>query len=240
MAGLEVDQMTDALSRAKPAVARAAILKRMGELYRASLYKTAKHLCGYADVNVLTHGQMIAALEAPTKRKLIVMPRGTFKSSVGVVAYAVWLIINNPNIRILIDSEKYENSKNFIREIKGKLTEKRASDIFGSFQSKSGWNEGEITVAQRTRNLKEATVTASGIGAGKTGQHYDVILWDDLNTEENSQSAEMRQKIIRHYRMNISILEPDGIMSGTATRYAVDDVVGHILDNEVNVKGLLV
>lgn len=176
---------------------------------------------------------MVRALEAPTKRKLIVMPRGTFKSSVGVVGYSIWLLINNPNLRILIDSEKYENSKNFIREIKGKLEDKLVTDVFGQFRGKN-WNEGEITIAHRTANLKEASITASGVGAGKTGQHYDVIIHDDLNTEENSQNPEQRKKILRHYQMNTSILEPDGTLVVIGTRYAIDDVIGVILENEVN------
>lgn len=201
--------------------------------YRNSLYKTAKHLCGYSDMTQHTHGQMCEVLQEGTKRKLIVMPRGTFKSSVGVVAYCVWLLIRNFDIRILIDSEKYENSKNFIGEIKGKLEDDKIVHLFGQFKSSTKWAEGAFTINQRRRLLKEASVTASGIGAGKTGQHYDVIIHDDLNTEENSDNSDQRKKILRHYKMNTSILEPDGILVVIGTRYATDDVIGHILENEI-------
>lgn len=207
--------------------------------FKRSLYKTAKDLCGYSDMTEHTHGEMCRVLEAPTKRKLIVMPRGTFKSSIAVVAYSIWLLINNPNLRILIDSEKYENSKNFIGEIKGKLVGSRSVSIFGCFESDSKWAEGAFTIKQRTKLLKEATITASGMGAGKTGQHYDVIICDDLNTEENSESQDQRKKILRHYRMNTSILEPDGIMVVVGTRYATDDVIGHIIENEIEEKNEL-
>ncbi len=74
------------------------------------------------------------------------------------------------------------------------------------------------------------------MGAGKTGQHYDVIIHDDLNTEENSDNPDQRKKILRHYKMNTSILEPDGILVVIGTRYATDDVIGHILDNEIGDK----
>lgn len=201
--------------------------------FRASLFKTAKYLLGYSDITERTHGDMIRALEAPTKRKCLVMPRGTFKSSVGSVAYPIWLMLSNPNIRIMIDGEKYENSKNFIREIKGKLEDPELVELFGTFKSSANWAEGSITIAHRTEVYKEATVTASGIGAGKTGQHYDVIIGDDYNSPQNSENPEQRKKIIDHYRMATAILEPEGIIVVIGTRYAVDDVIGSILTNEV-------
>ncbi len=211
----------------------AAVTRVLQELFRGSVYKTARLLCGYTDMTEFTHGPMCEKLQSKKKRKLIVMPRGTFKSSVGVVGYIVWLLIVNPDIRIMIDSEKYQNSKNFIREIKGKLEQKMMADLFGEFKSEHKWAEGEFTIKQRTKLLKESSVTASGIGAGKTGQHYDVIICDDLNTEENSDNSDQRKKILRHYKMNTSILEPDGILVVIGTRYATDDVIGYILDNEV-------
>lgn len=216
-----------------PEVAQAALYRAIGDAYRASLYKTAKDLCGYEHMTWLTHGPLCQALESETKRKLLVVPRGCFKSSIGVVAYSIWLLLRDPNIRILIDSEKYENSKNFIREIKGKLSDPRLSRIFGDFRGPQ-WGEGEVTIAQRTRVLKEASITASGVEAGKTGQHYDVIIHDDLNSMENSQTSEGRAKILSHYRMNTSILEPGGIMVIIGTRYAADDVIGVVLDTEVD------
>jgi intein/homing endonuclease len=153
-------------------------------------------------------------------------------SSVGVVAYSVWALINNPNARILIDSEKYANSKNFIREIKAKLESQIVSDLFGPAAG-TPWGEGEIVVAWRTTQFKEASVTASGVEAGKTGQHYDCILHDDLNTGENSNTPEACEKVLDHYRLNTSILEPDGTMVVIGTRYSANDVIGHILENEI-------
>ena len=87
--------------------------------YRSDLLSFSQMICGYSQVNWPTHGNIIELLENPHKRKLIVTPRGSFKSSLCVVSYALWLLINNPNLRILITSEVYTNSKNFIREIKG-------------------------------------------------------------------------------------------------------------------------
>lgn len=211
----------------------------VAEQFKSSLYKTCRVLLGMQDVNHETHDDMIAALEAPTPRKLIVMPRGTLKSSIGVVGYTIQWLIKNPNIRILIDSEVYTNSKNFLREIKAHLESKRLVDIFGEFKSDNNWSEGELTIKQRTKPLKEASVTCGGIGTVKVGQHYDIIIADDLNSKNNSDTTEGCARVLDHYKMNISLLEPDGIYAVIGTRYSQADVIQYIIDNEIEYAGLL-
>jgi hypothetical protein len=203
------------------------------EVYKNSLAATAKHLLGFHDVNNRTHGEVIDSLESDTTRKLIVMPRGTFKSSICSVAYPIWLLLRNPNLRIMLDGEVYTNSKNFLREIKLLLGKDRVVELFGGFETRKCWTEGEIIIQQRTKIVKEASITASGIGAEKTGQHYDVIIMDDLNSPSNSQTKEGIEKVIQHYRYNTSILEPNGTMIIVGTRYNAQDVIGFALKNEI-------
>ncbi len=208
------------------------------DLYRESLYLTAKDLLGYSDISRATHKPIVDVLEDPTKRKLIVVPRGCFKSSLGVISYSICRLIRNPNERILIDSEVYTNSKNFMREIKAHLESPRFVELFGDWRS-NNWSEGELTIKPRTKPYKEASITCSGIGAVKVGQHYSTIIMDDMNSDNNSQTVEGRQKVINHYRMNTAILEPDGVMVVIGTRYATDDLIGYILDKEIAGKGML-
>lgn len=214
------------------------ILHAKKAMFKKSLFLTARHLLGYKDINPRTHKDVIEMLESPIRRKLIVMPRGTFKSSICTVAYPVWTLLNQPNSRILIDSELYSNSKNFLREIRLHLEGPRVISVFGESRSDT-WNEGEVTVSWRNKVLKEASLTASGIGAEKTGQHYDVIIMDDMNSPNNSQSKEGREKVIDHFRYAQSILEPDGILLVVATRYSEDDIPGFILNNLINREGLM-
>lgn len=217
----------------KPELIAEAGKEILRETYKDSLYRTAYDLLEYKDLTATTHLPIVHCLEAESKRKVICVPRGTFKSSIGVVAFPIWLLLRDPNLRILIDSEKYENSKNFIREIKGKLEMPNVTALFGDFKSDSNWAEGSLTIKQRTKVLKESSITASGVAANKTSQHYDVIIHDDMNSDKNSDSIEARQKVIDHYRLNTSILEPNGTMAIIGTRYAADDLIGWILENEV-------
>ena len=203
-------------------------------LYKSSLYNTAKYLCNFKDVTRRTHGEMITTLEGSTKRRLICVPRGCLKSSLGCVAYPIWRLINNPNLRILIDSEVYTNSANFLREIKAIFKSEEFVSTFGGDPQGEIWKEGEIALKGRTVVKKEANITCSGVGAIKVGQHYDEIVGDDYNSNKNSLTPEGKKKIIDHFKLNMSILENDGIYNIIGTRYATDDIIGHIIASELS------
>lgn len=219
------------LAISEPQLVSQALAQVMAERYRKSLYLTAKLLLGFKDVNHETHGEIIEILESVGKRKLVCVPRGCLKSSLACIAYPIWLLLGNPNLRILIDSELYTNSKNFIREIKSHLSSRKLIQLFGEFRSEP-WNEGEITILQRTKSAPQASITAGGVETQKTGQHFDVIIADDLNSTSNTNSSDNAQKVIDHYRYNISILDPRGTYVVIGTRYAANDVIGHILSTE--------
>ena len=201
------------------------------EAFRQSLYYTAKYLCGYSEINERTHGDCIRTLESSSPRKLIVMPRGTFKTSLAIVAYAIWRMIRDPNERILIESELWSLAKNSLKEIKEHIKSDRFQGVF------PGWtlsqdNQTEMTISARMKILKEPTMTSSGMGAGKTGSHFSVILLDDLNSPQNSHRPELASQVIDHYRYYTSILEPGGTIVVVGTRYSEMDLIGFILKNE--------
>lgn len=203
--------------------------------YRRSLYLTSRGLLGFKDVNKETHGGIIKSLEGDTPRKLICVPRGCLKSSLACVAYPIWLLLRNPNLRILIDSELYTNSCTFLRQIKLNLESRSLETIFGRFKTRV-WNESEIIISQRNERLKEASITVGGIGTTKVGQHYDIIIGDDYNSPKNSNTPENAAKVVDHYKYNLSILEPTGEYVIIGTRYSESDLIGHILQNELGIQ----
>lgn len=209
-------------------------LKALRQTYKESLYATSTTLLGFDDITWPTHGTMIEALEADTQRKLICVPRGTYKTSICSIAYPIWSLINNPNLRIMLDSEVYTNCKNYLREIRTHLQSERFIKVFGDWTT-DVWNESQIIVKPRTKVLKDASILCAGIGTTKVGVHVDMIIGDDYNSTANSQTIEQRKKVIDHYRMNQSILEPDGIYAIIGTRYADDDLIGWIIRNEIGV-----
>jgi hypothetical protein len=206
-------------------------------LFLSDFFLFAKHALGYKDLEWAVHGECIQALESDAKKKLVVLPRGSFKSSLGSVAYPMWKLERDPNATILLDSEIYSNSKNFLREIKGHYASSKFIKIFGN-RIGPKWDEGEIIIEPRTKNRKEASITVGGIETTKVGQHYDVIIGDDYNSAQNSDTPEKCQKVIDHFKYNLNILNPGGEYLLIGTRYAELDVIGFLLSNVLEEKYL--
>ena len=205
-----------------------AAIGLLRKLFISNFYLFSKFFLFYKDITKDTHEQFIKVFESKATRKIVVMPRGTFKSTLGSVSYPIWRLLRDPNLTILLDSEIYTNSKNFIREIKGNLDSERMRAFFGD-QVGSKWDESEIIVKPRTANRKEASITAGGLGTTKVGQHYDLIIADDYNSPQNSETPEKCKKVIDHVRYNLNILNPGGEYLFIGTRYAERDVIGFLL-----------
>lgn len=220
-----------------PGIKREAYLEAIRGIYRRSLFVTAQDLLGFEDITTFTHGPIIRALEGPQPRKIICVPRGTFKSSITSIAYPIWLLINNPNLRIMIDSELYTNSTLYLREIKNRMLSEKFVTVFGDWRT-TIWNESEILIKPRTKNVKEPSIMVAAIGTTKVGVHVDTIIADDYNSPNNSSTPEQRKKVIDHYKYNQSILEPDGTYVVVGTRYAEEDMIGWLLKNELGLKTL--
>jgi len=230
------------LTKQPPHIIKAALK----QVYTQSLYATAKHLCGFKDMTAQTHEPIVSVLEGPCKRKMICVPRGTFKSSIGAIAYPIWLLMRDPNLRILIDSELYGNSVTYLNAIKNLVMLPEFIDLFSNWmpspdqQKKLGysWNDSEITIGKRNKVLKEPSISCGGIGTTKVGQHYDVIIGDDYNSPANTSTLDQRKKVIDHYQYNQSILETDGIYAIIGTRYHEEDIIGWVIKNQLGFKSL--
>src|SRR3990167_10503107 len=96
-------------------------------------YFFCKKVLGYNRVQPEPHKELTEFLVNSQKRtSLILMPRGSFKSTYVTQGYVLWKIINNPNIRILISSETQRNAIRFVDEIKTQLeTNPRLRGLYG-------------------------------------------------------------------------------------------------------------
>lgn len=186
-------------------------------------------------VSELVHGRFLRLVKSPKRRKLGLMPRGSYKTTIGTVANSVSDIINNGNIRILIDSEVLDNSIKFVDGIKKRMRSERFRRLYGDLISdKYRETAKEFTVKTRTDStLREATITATGIGTVNVGMHYDKIIIDDPHSEKNVGTKEQIDKVIAHYRLLLSLLEPGGELVIWGTRWDFKDLYDFLLEEEI-------
>lgn len=197
----------------------------------------SKKILGYTAVEKSVHGKLCKIVQDITHlEKLLLLPRGTFKTSLVTISRTIQLLINNPNLRICIDSETYENSKKYLKEIREQFEFNRELRLlYGNFVAKRGWLDESITVAKRTEIHKEPSVDIMSVDTVKVGMHYDYIFCDDLHSDKNTGTSEQIQKVIDHYKLLLSILEPGGGQIIIGTHWHFRDLYQYIIDREEKV-----
>lgn len=195
-------------------------------------YYFSKRILGY-DFEPQPHKELCGLMQdEKILYKLIFGPRGCYKTSVISQAYAVWRIIKDPNIRILLDSVSLSNSKDNVVVIENHLRyNKRLIELYGNhYASKQIWNTDEFVSALRTnKKQKDPTVRAAGIDKVQIGTHYDLIIADDLHDKDNCKTAEQVDKVKHHIKLLFGLLDPDREMVIAGTRWSYTDAFSMLL-----------
>lgn len=244
-------------------------IQKIAQRARYDLFFLAKEVLGYELMEEEVHGDLCRMVEAflpshppeyrypeikegkgmedqfnpKNKNALILMPRGTFKSSVVTIGFTLQILLNEPDVRVLIDSETYAKGKAFLMEIKGHLEKnefyrKIFHSIHGVYPDGVStkrnkdllWTNNEIVLASRKRPLKEPSVMVSGIDKSINGLHYDYIICDDLHSEKNVTNKEQIDQVIQHWKLCYSLLDPGKYMLVIGTRWDYNDLYQEILD----------
>jgi hypothetical protein len=130
-------------------------------------------------------------------KKLLMLPRGTFKSTIASNAFPIWLLWHNPDLRIMIDSETLGNAKMYLAGIRDMIENNEmlrmiCVDADGNYLLEpnkaiaGGFTEEQVILKSRKKlGLKEPSLFCSGVDNARTGMHPDVIIMDDLVSERN-------------------------------------------------------
>lgn len=157
------------------------------------------HILGYRDTGEFHVKQMedIASVKSVggdfSSRRLWLWARSHFKTSLITEAHSAWLIVNNPNIRILITSYTISIAEKIMANIKGHFTKNDEFRYFYKEFCPETNSVGKIefgtteyfTTPARFRMYKEPTVMVAGVGTNLTGLHYDYMKCDDLVTDKS-------------------------------------------------------
>jgi phage terminase large subunit-like protein len=195
---------------------------------------------------------------ADLKERLLLVPRGGFKSSMNMADTVQWIICF-PEVTILVLTGVLDLAKDFVGEIKGhfELEENPAqSDIFGKkslrprtmqdgspswFQilfpehciEKDDGKAAEFQTPACAIPDKECTVFASSIEQNLVGWHVGIMKLDDVVTNENSQTADRIKNINKQVSINQAMLNPGGFYDKIGTWYDGSDTYGEDIKNKM-------
>lgn len=209
---------------------------RLQEYFKTNLRGLCFHGLGMKKWDNNLHGWVQNALESPGKEKLFLLPRGHLKTSIITVGWSIQQVLRDPNKRILINNAVWDNARSILSQISGYLTDRSAlPDVFGPFKnSRVRWTRDEIEVAQKTKGTtKEATFETAGVESAKTGNHYDIIINDDIVVRENVTTGDQIEKVKNFHRDCYALLDPGGMMVNVGTRWAMGDLYGSIINGNM-------
>lgn len=172
------------------------------------------------------------------KRRVVLMPRGHLKSTIGCVGYALWRIFRNPNIRIIVGTNVLALVHSFIRELrqwfedpelqqrvwnntasyvhaplipgmdKGRRSRGNHEDNYTEAEDKKVIWNNTAIQVLRQGKFKEPTVYALSVGSKVTGQHYDLAILDDIVDFDNTATVAKMDKTYEWAQDLESVLDP--------------------------------
>jgi len=125
-------------------------------------------------------------------KKLVLWPRGSFKSQVLTIGYVAYRIAANPNIRAFVASETSRQARKFGKAIMRIVSSPKFIELFGDHRGPH-WSEagGTFTSVLRERqDVKDPTLACFGVGEVQTGAHWDLGAIDDPISQENTKTQD--------------------------------------------------
>lgn len=213
------------------------------------LHYLAKHILGYDRLTEHYHRGMAKDIDTPKyKFKLLLHPRGHFKSTLGTESYPIKKSLENPNLRCLLTNAKLDNSRKFLRTIAKHFNsnprfrwvwrdwwiKKYATEYDrATMKDKLDWVvrdvQDELTLL-RPGQAREATFTTGAVDASMVSQHYGLIVADDLINREYVRTQEMVEKSILYFKDLLDLLDPDGELLVIGTRWSHMDLYAWIIE----------
>lgn len=172
-------------------------------------------------------------------RRLVLVPRGHLKSTIGTVLYSLWRIYRNPEIRILVACNLQSLAYSFIRELRSHLENPELQQVWNNrphipgnlipeLRKKSSarnfntdtdaedrkviWNNVALQVVRAGR-FKEPTVFATSVGTTVTGMHFDLVILDDLVDFKNVESEQKKTQVEEWAADVESVLNPPKLVT---------------------------
>ena len=130
-------------------------------------------------------------------RELVLLAFRSSGKSTLVGLFCAWLLLRNPNTRILVLAGDFPLAKKMVRNVKRIIERHRLTRRLRP-QRSDHWASDQFTVA-RDAELRDPSMLAKGISSNITGLRADVVICDDVEVPNTCDSpakrAELRQRL---------------------------------------------
>lgn len=191
------------------------------------------------------HGDLVQLYEDGDWNEILVLAsRGHYKSHI-LAGYLAWRICLDRNFRAMVVGVNLIKASEIVFLTRQSLMRKNIRAWFGEFETDI-WGLERFIVSGRGeqddggegRAEKEATLACMGIDAFRQGGHFHVVVFEDVDDHERTQSFDVIEQTRRADRLAYSMADlrdenrrPVGKRITIGTFYSGDDLYHHKLEH---------
>lgn len=161
-------------------------------------------------------------------RRMLLMAFRSCGKSTMVGLFCAWLLLRNPNLRILILAADTNLAKKMVRNVK-RIIERHPLTSHLKPSKPDQWASEYFTV-QRETELRDPSMLARGITANITGLRADLIICDDVEVPNTCDTAEKRKEL----RVRLSEMEYVLVSGGVKLFVGTPHTYHSIYNNEAH------
>jgi hypothetical protein len=155
------------------------------------------------------------------RRLLLLCFRSAGKSTL-VGIFCAWLLLNHPDLRILVLSAEQELARKMVRNVKHIIERHLLTGVLLPEPAEL-WAADQFTV-RRPRALRDPSLLARGIGANITGSRADIVICDDVEVPNTCRTGPRREELRERLREISYVLVPGGLQLFAGTPHSMHSI----------------
>lgn len=202
------------------------------ELGKVDLYFLSKYILGYElEDQTDIHYRFCSIADEERLRQIMLMFRGSFKTSLGIAKIIQWLI-KDPAAQIGLGSDKIDRAAERVAEVRrvletNALLKELYPDIFyqNPTREASLWTQDALNINRpmdRVVGFAKPSVSAFGLFPLPTGSHFTHVVLDDLENESNVNTPDLVHQLNVRVSSLIPLLQAGAPVLMLGTIYSPD------------------
>ena len=151
-------------------------------------------------------------------RRLVMLVFRSAGKSTLVGIFCAWLLVHDPNLRILVLAAEHDLARKMVRNVK-RIIERHPLTRHLMPTRADQWAADQFTV-RRPLTQRDASLLARGITANVTGSRADVVICDDVEVPNTCNTPGKREQLRERLAEISYILVPGGLQLYVGTPHS--------------------